>query len=107
MKIISFDLDREWAKQVGHHMKICKNRTDTALIEASKRGYDFIDARGCDCCSGILEKRYSYDVKYKKNQKSSGSITRVSVSVFNKIGELLASIGLIYFSKTRAREHYK
>ena len=30
---MSIDLDREWTKRIAHHMKICKNCTDTLHVE--------------------------------------------------------------------------
>ena len=68
MKIISIDLDREWAKQITHHMKICKNHTDIALIETRKRGFELTRAGECYYYSEILEKKCGCDEKQLKNQ---------------------------------------
>jgi len=112
-KIMSIDLDREWTKRIVHHMKICKNCTDTLHVESRKRGYELIDVHKCNWCSECFEKRCSYDVKQRKNQKSSDVNMCMSVSVYsaginiNKIDELFSSIGLIAPVKTRLYEHYQ
>ena len=86
-------------------MNICKNYTDAALIETTKRDGKLIDTHKYNCCSEILKMKCSYGIKQKKNQKSSDGSTRASSSAFstsasaNKINELLTSICLIYLCK--------
>ena len=112
-KIMSIDLNREWAKRIVHHMKTCNNCTDISHIESRKRGYELIDVCKCNWCSECFEKRCSYDAKQRKNQKSSGINICMSASIFsaginiNKIGELFTSIGLIAPVKTRLCEYYQ
>ena len=88
-------------------MKTCKNCTDILFIESRKRGYELIDVYKYNWCSEIFEKRCSYDVKQRKNQKSSNININMSVSIYfaainiNKIDKLFTSIGLISPMKTR------
>ena len=94
-------------------METCECCADIQFAESRKRGCELVDARKCDWCSEIFEKRSGNDAKQRKNQKSSDISTHVSVSACcagvgaNKTDESLASVGLIDPAKTGSREHHQ